>query len=113
MSIGERLRQYGLSNFKTLKSFAEYLGMKPASLQTYLRNESLPGAIILTKLAQSGCDINWLLTGEYCNNSSAQKELLEKISKENERLRTELKTLSETISGKIEDILRPINYIEK
>lgn len=68
-AIGNRLRSFGEQKFGKLKDFAEALGMHPSALQsTYLRGRSVPGAEILVKLINLGCDIPWLLLGSVNNH---------------------------------------------
>ena len=62
--IAKKLRYFGKKKFKTNKEFAEHLDMKPQSWDKYLNGVSVPGGLILQKLAKLGCDINWLLTGD-------------------------------------------------
>jgi len=63
IEIGARLKEFGDGNFKNFSRFAEALGMKAQSLYVYINGKSSPGAEIISKLLDLGCDINWLLTG--------------------------------------------------
>lgn len=46
-----------------MKKFAEALDMNPSTLYSgYLNGRSLPGPVLLVKLIDLGCNINWLLT---------------------------------------------------
>lgn len=67
MTIGEKIRSFGLSKFNSLNEFAEAMGMKPPSLHQYLGSNAKrePGTGILIKLKKLGCDIDWLLTEKY------------------------------------------------
>lgn len=68
--IIKRLREFGDSNFKNYKIYAENIGITYSTLLgTYFSGKSLPGAPLLYKLAKLGCDINWLLTGEIKDKS--------------------------------------------
>lgn len=60
--IGEKLRDFGISRFGSIKEFAEALDMSPPNLQQYLRGDREPGTPILQKLSELGCDLNWLLS---------------------------------------------------
>lgn len=60
--IGEKLRDFGISRFGSIKEFAEALDMSPPNLQQYLRGDREPGSPILQKLSELGCDLNWLLS---------------------------------------------------
>ncbi len=46
-----------------MKRFAEALDMNPSTLYSgYLNGRSLPGPVLIVKLIDLGCNINWLLT---------------------------------------------------
>jgi len=46
------------------QDFAEALGIAPPNLSRYLNGDSLPNKTVLLLIAQQGCNIHWLLTGE-------------------------------------------------
>mgnify|MGYP005820165519 CR=1 FL=1 len=62
--FGGRLRKFAESNYKTMTDFTKQLGIARQYITPYLNNTSKPGADILQKLSNLGCNINWLLTGE-------------------------------------------------
>ncbi len=65
IEIGQRLKEFVGQNFGSLSEFAAVLGVHPSSFQsTYLKGRSIPGGELLAKLAELGCDIEWLLTGK-------------------------------------------------
>lgn len=64
MSIGERLREFGLEKFGSIKEFAKAMRMSPPSLQQYLSDRREPGTPVLQKLIKLGCDVEWLMTGK-------------------------------------------------
>lgn len=64
IEVGNRLRLFLKDKYGTLEKGASVLEMKSPSLQNYLKGERLPGAEILSKLSQLGCDIDWLLLGK-------------------------------------------------
>lgn len=61
IEIGKRMREYLINKYGKLNVGAERLNMSPQNLNKYLKGEFLPGAEIISKLGESGCDINWLL----------------------------------------------------
>ncbi|KAB2924581.1 MAG: helix-turn-helix transcriptional regulator [Bacteroidetes bacterium] len=62
--VAQNLRLFGYKKFGTMKRFAEALEMNPSTLYSgYLNGRSLPGPVLLVKLIDLGCNINWLLTG--------------------------------------------------
>ncbi len=62
MDIGQKLREFGISKYGSIKEFARALDIQPPSLQRYLKGDQLPGGTFLSKLLNLGCDINWLLS---------------------------------------------------
>lgn len=64
MRIGDKIRLFAEAKGLSLAQLADLLGMKPQSLQVYISGKSNPGAEILQKLKNLGCDINWLLSDD-------------------------------------------------
>lgn len=61
--VAQNLRLFGYKRYGTMKRFAEALDMNPSTLYSgYLNGRSLPGPVLLVKLIDLGCNINWLLT---------------------------------------------------
>ncbi len=68
--VAQNLRLFGYKRFGTMKKFAEALDMNPSTLYSgYLNGRSLPGPVLLVKLIDLGCNINWLLTGRETMNN--------------------------------------------
>lgn len=63
-TIGQRLKHFGSSLFKTKKEFAEALSTSYENLYQYMEDKSKPGPDLLTRLNDLNCNINWLLTGK-------------------------------------------------
>jgi hypothetical protein len=64
--IGQRLKSFLYGNFKSLDEAARFLETTANSLRnSYFNGKSLPGADVLSKVMQKGCDLNWLLYGKY------------------------------------------------
>ena len=63
-SIGERLRHFAKTRYKTMTAFASAVGLKPASLTYYLNNQRVPGGEVLERFRQAGVSVDWLLSGE-------------------------------------------------
>ena len=62
--VAQNLRLFGYKRYGTMKKFAEALDMNPSTLYSgYLNGRSLPGPVLIVKLIDLGCNINWLLTG--------------------------------------------------
>lgn len=104
-AIANRMREWGKANgYPRIKDLAEALGTTEGNLKTsYLSGRSLPGAPLLAKLLELGCDLKWLLFGDapqnvknHVNepcveyNSGKESALLINILKiENEKLKSE------------------------
>lgn len=90
-TIGERLRQFAKDKFGTIRKLAELLEMSEENLSQYTRDKSKPGANILLKLNELGCDLNWLITGKEGNSAkemfNTTFDYLQKIEGENRELR--------------------------
>ncbi len=65
MSIGNRLREFGLKKFGKLKLLAEALDISPSNLQKYLNDERELTTSHLQKLHELECNVSWLLLGKY------------------------------------------------
>lgn len=63
MTFGDRLRGYRESLGTTQREMAETLGLPTRTYQDYERGLSTPKIETLQKLAETGCDIAWLITG--------------------------------------------------
>lgn len=93
MSIGEKIRQFAVQKFGSIKAFAEAMEMHPSALQQYLSDEHKPGANILVNLARLGCDMNWLLSegdGKPPPREEGFEDRLKQLEAENKCLRDEL-----------------------
>lgn len=73
MSIAERLKQFAES-IGTKSELARKLDMSPQQLNAYISGRSKPGADIIIKLKEIGCDTDWLLTGERSEASVKQHQ---------------------------------------
>lgn len=101
-AISQRLREFGINKFGTIKEFAKALGMSPPALQTsYLSGRSLPGAPTLSKLMKYGCDIGWLFWGdeeEYKHIIDTElRDELKRVKADNKELVEKLRMLKDLI----------------
>jgi transcriptional regulator with XRE-family HTH domain len=64
MTIGQRLRKFGLGRYGSIKEFAKAMRMSPPGLQQYLADKREPGTPVLQRLIKLGCDVEWLMTGQ-------------------------------------------------
>ena len=61
-ALGKRLIE--LRGDRTLTGFADSIGLWPATLTNYENGRNLPGAYVLSKIAEhEDVDLNWLVTG--------------------------------------------------
>lgn len=112
-TIGDRILEFASKIDKGKTELAVALGMSYPHLYKYVSNKSMPGADILIRFRELGCDINWLLTGEeplkiheakepaYIYTAGGHpipvKALLRKIQIEKELVEIENKRLLKTI----------------
>ncbi|MDP4116318.1 MAG: S24 family peptidase [Bacteroidota bacterium] len=61
-TIGQKLKQFCSTKFKTKKEFAAALGMSYENLYQYLEDKAKPGSDFIAKLAALNCDLNWLFS---------------------------------------------------
>ena len=103
MTIGEKIRDFGVGKFGSVKAFAEALDWHPSSLYDYFNNISMPGAPLLIKLFEMGCDLNWLLAPndslkkEPIKNNLAEDEI-KKLKKEIADLKGQLSEINKILS---------------
>jgi transcriptional regulator with XRE-family HTH domain len=62
--MGDRLRLWCGKVFGTQFNASVALVIQQSTLYRYMKGENSPGAEFLIRLAENGCNINWLLTGE-------------------------------------------------
>ncbi|MFA6469966.1 MAG: helix-turn-helix transcriptional regulator [Bacteroidota bacterium] len=85
--VAQNLRLFGYKRYGTMKKFAEALDMNPSTLYSgYLNGRSLPGPVLLVKLIDLGCNINWLLTSRETPFLSETHDATKKTEEENLRL---------------------------
>jgi hypothetical protein len=98
MTIGEKIKDFGINKFGSVKAFAEALGWHPSSLYTYFDDRSMPGAPLLIKLGEWGMDLNWLLLDrtDIVKDPTIPYEAseLKKIKEENKELKKRLEQIS-------------------
>jgi len=105
MSISIRIKEFIDKNFNGNNSaLAKSLGMTPQSLYRYTKGTREPSAEILTKLAELGCDINWLLLGK--DGVSKVRDRSEEYKAEFSGIHAEIEELK-----KIVQQLQAHNYI--
>ena len=86
--VAQNLRLFGYKRYGTMKKFAEALDMNPSTLYSgYLNGRSLPGPVLIVKLIDLGCNINWLLTGRETPYTELAKENGIGIAEDNHHLR--------------------------
>lgn len=101
------MREFGEKNFPNTTIFAEALGMTQPSLSQYLNNKRSPGAGILQRLRELGCDLNWLLSDDpvICIVSEPRVNYGEpnKLKKELEAIRSAVQRLEQLINNQTGD----------
>lgn len=82
-----RLRLFIKTYFKSIKNFCEKTGINYTQMNLYTLGDRKPGFDAFLKIAEQGCNINWLLTGKgkmTIDDSSTDEKLnqiLERLNK--------------------------------
>ncbi len=65
IAFGQRLKEYAIEKHGNVAKFGrEVWNMKsPSAVYQYVDGRSLPGAELIAKLLDDGCNFNWLCTG--------------------------------------------------
>jgi len=67
-SIGARLREELLERFGSLDKAASVIGASRGTyFGAYLSGKSKPGGIVIKKLKEAGCDVDYIMTGKRGN----------------------------------------------
>ncbi len=64
MSLGERLKVWREHLQLSQQQFCKQTGIAMRTYQSYENDERSPGSSLLTAIAKTGLNVNWLLTGE-------------------------------------------------
>lgn len=115
-TIGKRLRQFAKDKYGTVRKLAELLEMSEENLSQYTRDKSKPGANMLLKLNELGCDLSWLLTGKYATTPKEMFDATFKYKqKENpyDRRINELEEENRKLKKKLAVYEKALAYINK
>lgn len=104
MSLGNKIKRFALTQFGSISDFARVMGMSPSNINFYITGRRKPGADILNKMRELGCDINWLLSEEEEGVIPVVGEPEIKYGDEEEEIREKIDEIKETIR-EIEKIL--------
>lgn len=64
-TLGERIESVILKSTKKKKEMALLIGIHPNTITDWIQNKKEPGINKIKLLAQhTGCDLNWLITGD-------------------------------------------------
>jgi transcriptional regulator with XRE-family HTH domain len=119
--IGQRLRQFGEKEFKSMADFARALGIRPQNLNAYLSGRRTPGNKLEEKLRGMKCDMIWLQHGksrELINHQfnvalgnivNAQGDRI--VSKEDYDFLREAKSRGIDSIERLDSILRPVMMV--
>lgn len=64
MTLGDRLKLYARSRWKTQARLAAALGLKDSQVSDWINDRFPPGTDNLVRLAGVGLNVHWLLTGD-------------------------------------------------
>lgn len=121
MTIGDRIREFG-QQFSNYSQLAKLLDMTPGTLFRYSKDERKPGADILLRFYNLGCNINWLLSGEGTMlrdgvyTVTTQEEMIEEVNIINNNdivveLRRQVSFLEEQIDKQRSEFLAEIRRL--
>ena len=103
--IAYRLKVWLEGNFLSINEGIKALGKDPSSFRSsYLNAKSAPGAALLIKLSELGCDITWLLTGTNSEESKILDQAIKRdieLQKEKEDLTKENQNLRQQLARKL------------
>ncbi len=77
IQIGNRLRAFGEKNFSSMAEFARALDIAPQNMNGLLNGSRSIGKNLLKKLDSLGCNNQWLLFGNYPQNSELPSDAKE------------------------------------
>ncbi len=87
ITVGGRLRQWGIGKYGSVKKFASVLGIVSEGLSPYLNDKRIPGNKMQARLRNLGCDVHWLMFGD--TKEDVQKEWERLVAKEKEKQLTD------------------------
>ena len=93
--FGQRLKDYAKSEHHSVRKWADKIDKQESTISQYINEIRTPGADFLYLLAQLGCDINWLLTGEKLKTESTDEKL--DLAAQVTELQNQLKAMSKRI----------------
>jgi transcriptional regulator with XRE-family HTH domain len=96
--IAVRLKRFAKDKNYSLAELGRLLNMKQQAFKNYYDGISIPGGKILSKLAELGCDINWLLCGATFSVGKQINEPTESYKMNYSDLLLENKTMKEEIN---------------
>lgn len=79
--IGARIKEFAEKKFGSVSALSEAIEINHTQLLNYIyrkEKQPLPGAEILFKLHEAGCDINWLLSGKHSHDKLGENKILQK-----------------------------------
>lgn len=111
IDFGSKLKLFAKNNFGSIKELAAKMDMHPNALSRYIGGGNKPGLLFLIKLAQAGCDMNWLFE-EVKNDktliAAGPKAGYYNKDKEIERLRNRVEELEKTLNTIMEEANKKI-----
>lgn len=111
-TIGGRLRHFAEGKFGGISRLADALGISQPRLSHYVSDKRAIPPEVVQKLAQLGCDITWLMTGETREdlNKRFENMILQKareLREEDFKLLDYLKSIGVDTEEKARSVLSP------
>jgi transcriptional regulator with XRE-family HTH domain len=106
MSLGSKIKAFGLKNFTSLGEFARALDMSLPNLSAYIHETRMPGSPFLAKMLALGCDLNWLFSDDKTNdatpvnNALTYERRIKQLESEINRLKEKLKSIEQLTKNK-------------
>ena len=111
MDLGSKIKEFGLSKFKTLGEFAEALDVKKESLSRYINNKVEPKASLFVKLAELGCDLTEMLTEDSSSNLKIRDKTEVYLLDKNIELKEPNENLTEDEKEEFQSALTLVNKL--
>lgn len=73
--FGERLREFITKNYVSINTYSRIINVEPANISRYVNGHFAPSQRILKRINDTGCSIDWLMTGKgtmYANNDNGE-----------------------------------------
>jgi hypothetical protein len=106
MELKEKLGIWLVKRFGNINKASVELDIQSIRLYQYIKGENAPGAPLLIKLCEFGCDMNWLLSDKDELPNEKLLAEIEALRKENGELKKELKNREKKIVDAVREVMK-------